>query len=220
MTEDGVFVVGTDTGVGKTVVAGGLARSLRHRGLDVAACKPAESGGRDDAEFLAEAVDASPEDVCPRFLEHPLAPEVAAEMEDVDLVYDELVDEVERRVADAEFAVVEGIGGLRVPLTETKEVSDLVVDLGYTALVVARPSLGALNHTALTLEALRGRDVEVAGVVLSGFPYDPGLAERTNPGEISRVNDVDVLELERLDVVSVEAAADAVGRSGVVDLVL
>ncbi len=215
---DGVFVVGTDTGVGKTVVAGGLSRALRRRGVDVDVCKPVESGGRGDAEFLAEAVGSSTEDVCPWFLEHPLAPEVAAEVEDVDLRYDEVLDEVSSRVDASEFKVVEGAGGLRVPLADDREIADLVADVELPALVVARPSLGTLNHTALTVEALRRRDVEVAGVVLSGYPDAPDLAEDTNPDVIRGMNDVEVRCLPRLEEVSVEFAADAVEGCGAVDL--
>ena len=210
---DGVFVVGTDTGVGKTVVAGGLTRALRRDGVDANPHKPVESGGRDDARFLAEAADASPEDVCPFFLDEPLAPKVAAERAGRTLD----VDAMHPPTGDG-FVVAEGVGGLRVPLTPSLSLAQLVADASLPAVVVARPSLGTLNHTALTVEALRRRDVDVVGVVINRFPDAPNVAERTNPDEVERVNGVPARTIPELDDVTPTAAADAVEDAGVVDL--
>ena len=210
---DGVFVVGTDTGVGKTVVAGGIVRALRRAGTDAHPYKPVESGGRDDARFLAEAADASPDDVCPLFLDEPLAPKVAAEREGRELDADGM-----RPPTDAPFVVAEGVGGLRVPLTPSLSLAELVADAALPAVVVARPSLGTLNHTALTVEALRRRDVTVTGVVVNRFPDAPNVVERTNPDEIERVNGVPSRTLPELDDLTPTAAADAVEDAGVLDL--
>ncbi|MFP4174429.1 MAG: dethiobiotin synthase [Halobacteriales archaeon] len=209
----GVFVVGTDTGVGKTVVAGGLTFALRRNGVDAVPYKPVESGGRADARFLADAVDASLEEVCPFFLDEPLAPKVAAERAGRELDADAM-----RPPTGDGFVVAEGVGGLRVPLTPDVSLADLVADASLPALVVARPSLGTLNHTALTVEALRRRDVPVAGVVVNRFPEAPDPAERTNPDEVERVNGVPTRTLPELDRVTPSTAAEAVEEAGVLDL--
>lgn len=213
MTDDrGVFVVGTDTDIGKTVVAGGVVRALRRRGVDARPHKPVESGGRDDAFFLADAADSSPDKVCPAFLDEPLAPKVAAERAGREL------DEDAIRPPRDGYVVSEGVGGLRVPLTPDLSLADLVADASLPAVVVARPSLGTLNHTALTIDALRQRDVPVLGVVINRFPDSPDVAERTNPSEIERVNDVPTRRLPELDDVTPEDAADAVEDAGVLGL--
>jgi len=214
---DGVFVVGTDTDVGKTVVAGGIVRALRREGVDALPHKPVESGGCDDAEFHARAAGdgAEPEDVCPYILDEPLAPKVAA-----DRARRTLDEEAMRPPAEDEdgYTVVEGVGGLRVPLTPTLSLAEMVEEASLPAVVVARPSLGTLNHTALTVEALRTRDVPVAGVVVNRFPDEPDVAERTNPDEIDRVNDVPVRTLPELGGVTPGNAAAALEEAGVLGL--
>jgi len=210
----GVFVVGTDTGIGKTVVAGGLTRALRREGVDARPHKPVESGGRDDTRFLAEAADASPDGICPFFLDEPLAPKVAAERSGRTLAEDSMRPPSE----DDGFTVAEGVGGLRVPLTRSLSLAELVADAELPAIVVARPSLGTLNHTALTVEALRRRGVTVSGVVINRFPDEPGVAERTNPGEIERVNGVPTRTLPEIDPVTPSNAADSVVEADLLDL--
>jgi len=215
MEEDGVFVVGTDTEIGKTVIAGGIARALRDSGVDVRAFKPVESGGRDDARFHADATGVTPEDVCPYFLDEPLSPNIAARRSGLELDYETMLSATQR---DG-YTVVEGVGGLRVPLTpDGDELVDIVEDSGLPALVVTRPSLGTLNHTALTVEALRSRDVPVVGVVINRFPDEPGVAERTNPDEVERMNDLPVRRVPELDDPTPESAAEAVREAGVLEL--
>jgi dethiobiotin synthetase len=173
MTASGIFVTGTDTGAGKTLVACALVRGLRSLGLDVGVMKPVETGvgaaGPRDALALREAagVDDPLELVCPFALALPAAPTVAAAAEGrrIDL-------EVIRR-AFATLAsrhgcvVVEGAGGLLVPVSDGASMADLARELGLPLLVVARASLGTINHTLLTLEAARTRGLRVAGVVIS-----------------------------------------------------
>ncbi len=217
--DDGIFVVGTDTEIGKTVVAGGIARALGDRGTDVRAVKPVESGGRDDARFHAEATGTTPEDVCPYFLDEPLSPNVAARRSGKALDYETMLSAVRGRKDDGAFVVAEGVGGLRVPLTsDGDELADLVADAALPALVVGRPSLGTLNHTALTVEALRSRDIDVVGVVINRFPDEPGVAERTNPDEVEKMNDVPVRQVPELDEPTPESAAEAVREAGVLGL--
>lgn len=193
-------VLGTDTGVGKTVVTAGLTGWLRENGVDARAVKPAQTGAPedDDAGEVVAACDDPAAATCLRRIGPALAPRVAAERAEVDLDYDDLLDDCHRAMEEAEFAVVEGIGGLRVPLAGEAELIDLAADLGLPAIVVARSGLGTLNHTALTVDALRDRGLEVHLVVLN--EYDgASVAERTNPDELRRMLDLPIATLPTFD---------------------
>ena len=190
---DPIAIVGTGTGIGKTVVTAGITRRLREQGVDARAIKPAQTGypPDDDAGFVAAACDDPDAATCPRYLEPALAPRVAAEVAGEALTYDELRSACEDAVAETAVPIVEGIGGLRVPLAGEREVIDLVADLEATAVVVSRSGLGTLNHTALSVEALERRDVDVAGVVCNEYAGET-VAERTNPDELERMTGYDV----------------------------
>lgn len=200
MTEDSQIsnfaVVGTDTGVGKTVVTAGLVGWLRASGVDARAVKPCQTGcpPDDDAAYVTRVCDDEMAATCLRRLEPALAPAVAARQSGKNLRYDAILDGCFSAFAEAGVGVVEGIGGLRVPLAGDREVIDLVSDLGVPAVVVARSGLGTLNHTALTVEALRRRTVPVHGIVLN--EYEPETtAERTNPAVLDRMTDCPVWTL-------------------------
>ncbi|MEY2668947.1 MAG: hypothetical protein RJA59_1585 [Pseudomonadota bacterium] len=195
----GLFVTGTDTGVGKTEVAAALVSEWRARGLDVGAMKPAQSGVEDglptDADRLRQAAGgADPAElVCPYSLPAPLAPAVAARLAGVEISLDRVLAcaaELSRRHA---ALLVEGAGGLLVPLTGSHTYADLAVALAMPVLVVARAGLGTVNHTALTCEALRARGLAIRGVVLNraGASSDP--SEPHNAAEIERLTGVRVL---------------------------
>jgi dethiobiotin synthetase len=195
----GLFVTGTDTGVGKTEVAVGLVVGWRSRGLDVGAMKPAQSGVGDglptDADRLREAAGGTDPMalVCPYSLSAPLAPAVAARLEGVEISLPHLLAcaaELSRRHA---ALVVEGAGGLLVPLTASETFADLAVALGMPVLVVARAGLGTVNHTALTCEALRARGLAVVGVVLNRAQAGADPSEPHNAAEIERLTGVRVL---------------------------
>ncbi|MEA2567091.1 MAG: dethiobiotin synthetase, partial [Actinomycetota bacterium] len=199
----GIFVTGTGTGVGKTVVAAAVARTLRRAGLGVAAMKPAQTGtseGADDLAFirLAGGVPAARCSAAYN-LRRPLAPSVAARMEGISLEPGRIVDDFRRLRRQADVVVIEGAGGLLVPFNDSADMADLASALQVPLLIVALPGLGTLNHIALTLDAARTRGLEVAGVVLCGFPAEPGLAEATNPGEVEELAGV-VPHLPGLDV--------------------
>lgn len=182
----GCFVTGTDTGAGKTVVSRALLLGLRARGVDVAAMKPIETGvgpaGPLDALALAEAAGGRDplEDVCPLRFAMPAAPTVAAAAEGraVDL------DRVERAFARlsrrAEFVVVEGAGGLLVPVAERTSMADLALRLGLPAVIVARAALGTINHTLLSVEAAERRGLALVGVVISHAEPAPSAADGAN----------------------------------------
>ena len=169
----GVFVTGTDTGVGKTVVSCALVRALLDAGVDTAAMKPIETGvderGPLDAQALRTAAgDAdSLDDVCPLRFAMPAAPNVAARAEGrtIDL---SVIDAAFARLGSRHAAtVVEGAGGLLVPIDAQTTMADLARRLRLPVVVVARAALGTINHTLLTLEAARARGLDVVGVVVS-----------------------------------------------------
>lgn len=199
----GIFVTGTDTGVGKTVVAAGLARLLARRGVPVGVLKPVETGWDGepgtwppDGAMLARAagVEVPVEAVVPCFYPEPLAPLVAARRagRPVDLA---AIRAAYRRVeASGAFALVEGVGGLAVPLCEGYAVADLAAEWGLPLLVVARPGLGTLNHSVLTVEYARRRGLRVLGLVVNGRDPDTrDVAERTNPAVLEELCGVPVL---------------------------
>jgi dethiobiotin synthetase len=202
----GIFVTGTDTEVGKTVVAAGLVAAMKRAGYDVGVMKPVATGGvrrreglvSEDAEFLAHVCDA-PEPlhvISPIVLHEPLAPTVAARragvMIDLELVWKAWA---EIRAAH-DVAVVEGIGGLMTPIAEGYRVADLAAAFALPLVVVARPNLGTINHTILTVEAARARGLAVKGIIVNGLDADTaGVAEETNPGELARETGLPVLAI-------------------------
>lgn len=202
-------VVGTDTGIGKTVVTAGLVANLRDQGKEARAIKPAQTGypEDDDAGYVQEICGGDAATKLRTYGE-PLAPAVAARRADETLAFDDLVADTEAALAEAEIGVVEGAGGLRVPLSTNpeREIVDLVEALDLPALVVARSGLGTLNHTALTVEALRRREIPVLGVALNQYEGD-GVAERTNPAELERMCDCEVQTLPVIDPDDPEAVA-------------
>jgi dethiobiotin synthetase len=169
----GVFVTGTDTGVGKTVVACALVRALRVRGIDVGAMKPIETGvgpgGPADAIALRAAAGGRDPlaDVCPQSFALAAAPEVAARAHGRAVDFAAIDAAWARLRARREFLVVEGAGGLLVPIAAQFSMADLAARLALPLVVVARAALGTINHTRLTLAAARARDLRVAGVVIS-----------------------------------------------------
>lgn len=169
----GVFVTGTDTGVGKTVVSCALLHALRHRGIDPGAMKPIETGvgpdGPLDAIVLRNAagVDDDLDEVCPIQLSVPAAPSVAAAEQGASIDLSRIDACFETLAARHRIVVVEGAGGLLVPLSKTVDMAGLAARLGLPILLVARSTLGTINHTRLALEAIARRGLELAGVVVS-----------------------------------------------------
>jgi dethiobiotin synthetase len=161
----GYFVTATDTAVGKTVVTAGLAAALRARGHDVAVFKPVQSGARaDDPAGDAALLGAD----CVYAFAAPLAPLVAARAEGRTITLEPIVKRAEELAREHEVLLVEGAGGLLVPLADGLDLADLAVALGLPLVVVARSGLGTVNHTLLTIEAARARGLDLAGVILNG----------------------------------------------------
>ncbi|MCZ7606001.1 MAG: dethiobiotin synthase [Planctomycetota bacterium] len=200
----GIFISGTDTGVGKTIVAAGLVLALKQRGLNVGYMKPVESGcpvldGEvvpQDVRFVRE-VTGIRDDLdlmCPYRLKAAAAPSIASRLEDVHVDIGYIVDQYFQLSLMHEIVVVEGVGGLMVPLNNNDLVTDLVLQLGLEMLVVARPGLGTINHSLLTVNIAKMMGIPLSGLVINGFGREAiGLPERTNPDEIEHFGNVPVL---------------------------
>ena len=200
----GIFVTGTDTNVGKTQVAAGLTAALRQRGLKAGYFKPVQSGcpeegGRlipTDARIAQELANLPEplEMLTPITLRLPLAPGVAAAREGITIDLEKVAVSFRELAARYEFLVVGGAGGLYVPLVDNDFlVLDLARWLKLPLLVVARASLGTINHTALTVLAARNAGLPVLGVILNRCSAPPGLAEQTNPAVIEAITGVPIL---------------------------
>ncbi|MET0559434.1 MAG: dethiobiotin synthase [Solirubrobacterales bacterium] len=210
MAAAGVFVTGTGTEVGKTIVAAAIARTLAAEGRRVAVFKPAVTGleepGETDHELLRRAAGSpqSDEQIAPYRYDPPASPHLAASLAGEEIDSQRLRDAATEAAASADFLVCEGVGGLLVPLAGRashrldKEpgppylVRDLAVDLGYPLVVVAPPGLGTINHTLLTLEAARAAGLEAGLVVLTPWPREPSEIERSNRETIAALGEVRV----------------------------
>ncbi len=200
----GIFVTGTDTGVGKTWIAAGLTAVLRAWGLKAAYFKPIQSGCPEDAgrllptdALLAQnlaGLEEPLELLTPITLRLPLAPGVAARQEGVEIDLEKVAAAHAQLSGRYDFLVVEGAGGLYVPLLGTRFlVLDMIRWLRLPLVVVARAGLGTINHTALTVKAAQQAGLPVVGVVLNRFPAQPSLAERTNPEVIEQITELPIL---------------------------
>jgi dethiobiotin synthetase len=186
----GCFIVGTDTGVGKTVVTAAVARWMRHHAVRVGVMKPVETGvpdpaGPSDAERLRRAacVHDPIEEVSPYRFRAPLAPLAAARADGVRLDPDRIFQAFRRVAARYDFVLVEGIGGVRVPVTAAHEVRHLIELMSLPAVIVGRTALGGVNHALLTIEALAHRRVPVLGLVLNDVrPAGPSAEDSAQPG--------------------------------------
>jgi dethiobiotin synthetase len=198
----GIFVTGTDTGVGKTIVASVLARLLLKKGVRVGVMKPVTTGcpqvgGRlvsADAELLAWSAGTTvTSEVAPYLLKEPIAPSAAAELEHSRIEFSRILAAFHRLSEEHDFIIVEGAGGLMVPLAGGLLVADLVKLLTLPLLVVARPDLGTVNHTLLTCFAARGLGCVVKGSIINNYPQNPALAESTAPHLIDSLSGVPLL---------------------------
>lgn len=213
----GLFVTGTGTGVGKTIVSAALLAAMRAAGEPVRAYKPVVTGLSEpsgewppDHELLAAAAGMAPEDVAPLRFGPAVSPHLAAALagERIDIA-----TLIEHAVASAgDTLIVEGVGGLLVPLTEDFTVRDLAVELALPVLIAAQPGLGTINHTLLTIEAARAVGLSVAAVVLTPWPTAPPEMELSNRETIARLGEVEVAMLEEIASANISALAGAGGR--------
>jgi dethiobiotin synthetase len=203
----GCFITGTDTGVGKTVVAASIVARLRERGVAVRALKPLITGLDDppdpvwppDHELLARVAGAAPRETILAGYGPAASPHLAAELTGTPAPsVQQLADGVRAATAPAETLIVEGVGGLLVPLGPEGDVRELAMALALALVIVARPGLGTINHTLLTLEAARRAGLRVAGVVMTPWPEDPDALLRSNRETIARLGETEVATLGRV----------------------
>jgi dethiobiotin synthetase len=202
----GLFVTATDTEVGKTVITGAIANYFLRQGARVAVSKPVATGCvhrregwvSEDAEFLASCADARfPLDlICPQRYREPLAPAVAADRAKQPLDWSAIDRSLKLMTRESDVIVVEGIGGILVPIDQQYTTLDIARWLKLSAVVVARPNLGTINHTLMTLEMLRRAGVAIAGVVINRYPAESAsVAEETNPRYIEKFGQVPILAI-------------------------
>ena len=199
----GIFITGTDTGVGKTVVTASLARLLHRRGVRVGVMKPVTSGCHlvdghyvsEDAELLAWAAGShhASHDMAPYLLREPLAPSVAAARDGITIEFDVIANAYARLAAHHDVVLVEGAGGLMVPLAGNLLVADLVTRLKIPLFVVARPTLGTVNHTVLTCRMAQNHGIDLRGVIVNNYPQEPDPAEKSAPRLIEELCGVPLL---------------------------
>jgi len=213
----GIFVTGTDTGVGKTLFAAGLVRLALSRGVAVKVLKPVETGCLirsgmlfpEDGAFLVEASGnrVSLDECTPFRFSLPASPYRAAALEGKRLFASDLVEHVLTAAETADLTVVEGAGGLMAPIDDNFMMIDLIERLGYPVILVARTRLGTINHTLLSVEALDRRGIKLVGIVLSQSTPDRGPEEEYTLGDVERfVGDIPVVVLP---YVSADCARDS-----------
>ena len=206
----GLFVTGTDTGVGKTLIAGGIANILARSGKKVGVFKPVASGCRktreglvsEDAEFLAYCANSElPLSVInPVTFEIPAAPIVCQEAEGREVDFEQISSAYKYICENSDIVIVEGIGGIRVPISKDVDVLDLAKAFGLRMVIIARPGLGTINHTLLTIDAVVEAGLRLAGIVISGYDESKAtVAERTVAEVIARCRDVSVLAVVPFD---------------------
>ena len=207
----GIFIVGTDTGVGKTYVTAQLANQFRTEGRSVGIYKPACSGAEydalsnpiwTDAEIHFEALGGlfPRERIAPQCFVAPLAPPVAARCEGRYVDEELLLAGADWWFGRVDILLIEGAGGLLSPLSSQRLVVDLAIEVGFPLVIVGRLGLGAINHALLTISAAEARSLEIAGVVLNqGMEGALGLAEKTNPAELAARTTVPILAVLKKD---------------------
>ena len=221
----GIFVTGTGTGVGKTVVAAAMARSLAASGKTVAVFKPVVTGLDDqpadgpipddmrrfparrrgfeaDHELLRRAAGSmqSDEEIAPYRYGPPASPHLAAALAGEEIEPRRLLDAARAAASGADALVCEGVGGLLVPLAPGYSVRDLAAELALPLVVAASSGLGTINHTLLTIEAARGAGLEVAMVVLTPWPDRPSRIEESNRETIAALGALPVKTLASIDL--------------------
>ena len=198
----GIFIVGTDTEIGKTVITGLLAGVLRKRGIEVGVMKPVASGGihtvhgliSEDAVFLKEAAGVADDlrRINPYCLKNPMAPGMAARIEEVNINFSVIAESYQYLTDRYDLVLVEGAGGLIVPLTQDFLTNiDEIRMLNIPVIVVGRATLGTINHTCLTVRVLQQEGIEILGIILNRYQAK-GIVEETNPQVIEEMTDLKV----------------------------
>jgi len=206
----GLFITGTDTGVGKTVIAGAIARILTDKGLKVGVFKPIATGCNRhweglvscDTEFLAHCANSELplSTITPVGYPTPAAPIVSAACDGPAIDFGRIAAAYRDICQNSNIVIVEGIGGGRVPLTSEFDLLDLAVEFALSVVIVARPNLGTINHTLMTIDCVRAAELKIAGVVINGYDAtESTVAEDTAPEVITKCSGVNVLSVVPFD---------------------
>jgi dethiobiotin synthetase len=215
----GLFITGTDTGVGKTILSGALAAAMIAEGERVCAHKPVVSGLSESSEtwpadhvLLAQITGMTPEQVAPLRYQTPASPHLAAALEGESIDPAALLSTARAALAEDHILIIEGVGGLLVPFTETYTVCDLARELGLGVLIAARPGLGSINHTLLTLNCATAAGLDIRAVVLTPWPERPSEIHLSNRDAISQMGKVDIHTLPAVSGPEPDALARAGGE--------
>lgn len=210
MSAKGIFVTGTGTGVGKSVVAAAIARTALTAGRNVAVFKPAvtglDDGGEADHELLrrASGSEQANGEIAPYRYGPAVSPHLAAELAGEEISRERLLSAARMAADEADALVCEGVGGLMVPLAPDYLVRNLAVELGYPLVIAASPGLGTINHSLLTIEAAWAAELEVRAVVLTPWPERPSEVELSNRATVQVLGGVDVVVLPAIDLAEPE----------------
>ena len=220
----GCLVTGTDTGVGKTVLSAAIAARLVTAGIPVRALKPILTGLDEppdgdwprDHELLAAVTGVDPAEVVLSGYGPAVSPHLAAQLAGRPIELDEVLAGIAAAATPGTALIVEGVGGLLVPLGDGLDVRDLARRCGLPLIVAARPGLGTINHTLLTLESARAAGLEVRAVVLTPWPDQPDAIELSNRETIERLGAIEVGTLSRVTsptAAALSAAAESLALS-------
>jgi dethiobiotin synthetase len=213
----GLFVTGTDTEVGKTVVAAALAAALREDGVAVGAFKPVVTGTDEptdgkprDHELLAQCAGMESKDVAPYTFGPAVSPHLAAELAETTIDPQHLVDTAHRNASGDRTLIAEGVGGFLVPITVGGYlIRDLAQELQLPVVIVTRPGLGTINHTMLTIEAVRAAGLPIASIIMTPYPTEPDTMIRSNFNSITFYGNVPCHTMAPLPSFSIEELARA-----------
>ncbi|MEW9124324.1 MAG: dethiobiotin synthase [Thermotaleaceae bacterium] len=206
----GLFIVGTDTDVGKTFITAGITYILRKNGYKAISFKPIQSGGilkdnkliSGDVDFVRQVADIREEDVVMNSycLKEAVSPHIAAEKEKVEIHVDKIIDDYQRLKTAYDYVIVEGAGGIVVPLIrERYYIYDLIQELNIPVLIVARAGVGTINHTALTAAYLKGRGIEIKGCIIN--QYSGSYFEKDNIEVIQKITGIKVFGMvDKMDI--------------------
>ena len=196
-----VLITGTDTGIGKTFITYNLAKALKEKGYNVGCYKPIETYVKDipeDGNLLAKATGQSVDEVVPVRFSLPLAPYAATIEEKKDFSLDELRTHFEGLTKKYEILLVEGAGGIAVPIKKNYTYADLAKDWNLKVFIVARAGLGTLNHTYLTWYYAKNNGLEVIGIVLNGST-GKDISEKTNPLIIKEMTGIEPIVIPKVE---------------------
>lgn len=215
----GIYITGTDTEIGKTIIASGIAGALKKRGTDVGVMKPFMSGAkREDPESDAAMLKELAGDgndlqlINPYQFDEPVAPLIAAERNGAVITLEQLLSDWRAIEATHEFFVVEGAGGLMAPMGPSYHNGHIAREMGLPLVIVARMGLGTVNHILLTIEKAKAMGIKVLGIVMNDLnPFETSLAKQTNRALIERLTDVPVLGfMPWLDSLNSRVLTDAI----------